>query len=129
MPGTNSFLNYGYAILRSSTARAVVASGLHPGLGIKHKAAGNPMRLVDDLMEPFRPIVDLTVYQLIKDNSELDSSTKKALAHVLYKDVLFKDGISPVQTAIQRLATSLAGLYLGKNKNLDLPVTTLSSKK
>ena len=58
-------LNYGYSILRSTTARAVVSVGLHPTLGIHHKNEGNPMRLVDDLMEPYRPIVDLKVWALL----------------------------------------------------------------
>jgi len=53
--GTNVFLNYGYTVLRASAARAIVAAGLHPSLGIHHKSAGNSLRLADDLMEPFRP--------------------------------------------------------------------------
>ncbi len=47
--GINSFLNYGYAVLRSATARAVVSAGLHPSIGIHHRSAYNTMRLVDDL--------------------------------------------------------------------------------
>lgn len=56
--GVNGLLNYGYAILRSGVARAVMAAGLHPGLGVHHSNRSNPMCLVDDLMEPFRPLVD-----------------------------------------------------------------------
>ena len=62
--GINSMLNYGYTVLRATTARAVVAAGLHPTLGLHHSNEGNAMRLVDDLMEPFRPVIDLKVWQL-----------------------------------------------------------------
>lgn len=64
--GINSMLNYGYAILRSATARAIFASGLHPAIGIHHSNQENAFCLVDDLMEPFRPIVDFMVKKLLK---------------------------------------------------------------
>ncbi len=66
-PGTNSLLNYGYAILRGGTARAVASAGLHPTLGLKHSNRGNPMCLVDDLMEPFRPLVDILVHRMVRE--------------------------------------------------------------
>lgn len=62
--GLNALLNYGYTIQRSATARAVVAAGLHPSTGLHHSNDANAMRLVDDLMEPFRPVVDLKAWQL-----------------------------------------------------------------
>lgn len=62
--GLNALLNYGYTILRSAMARSVVAAGLHPSIGLHHSNDSNAMRLVDDLMEPFRPVVDLKVWQL-----------------------------------------------------------------
>jgi CRISP-associated protein Cas1 len=58
----NGMLNYGYTVLRAATARAVVAAGLHPTLGLHHSNEGNAMRLVDDVMEPFRPMVDPGTY-------------------------------------------------------------------
>jgi CRISPR-associated protein Cas1 len=58
--GINSLLNYGYTVLRAATARAVVAAGLHPSIGLHHSNDSNAMRLVDDVMEPFRPVIDLT---------------------------------------------------------------------
>lgn len=59
--GLNAMLNYGYTVLRATTARAIVAAGLHTSIGLHHSNDSNAMRLVDDLMEPFRPIVDLKV--------------------------------------------------------------------
>ena len=62
--GINAMLNYGYTILRSAVIRSIVAAGLHPSLGIHHCNQYNAMRLADDLMEPFRPLVDFCVYRL-----------------------------------------------------------------
>ncbi len=78
--GLNAMLNYGYTVLRATTARSVVAAGLHPTIGLHHSNEGNAMRLVDDLMEPFRPVIDLKVWQLHKQGeSELTPETKRAL--------------------------------------------------
>jgi CRISPR-associated protein Cas1 len=69
----NNFLNYGYAILRAATARALSGSGLLNTLGIHHKSKYNAFALADDIMEPFRPIVDEKVYQIMQryDEQEL----------------------------------------------------------
>lgn len=124
--GINSLLNYGYTILRSATARAVVAAGLHPSIGIFHSNAGNAMRLVDDLIEPFRPVVDIKVW-LLRKNNEIDVTpdTKRALVHTLYDDMMTSVGATPVITCLENLATSLAQVYLGERKNLDLPMKGL----
>ena len=86
--GINAQLNYGYTIIRSATARAVVAAGLHPSIGLHHSNDGNAMRLVDDLMEPFRPIIDLKVWQLQRaGESHITSDTKRTLVRTLYDDM------------------------------------------
>jgi CRISPR-associated protein Cas1 len=82
MGGRNSLLNYGYAVIRSLTARAICAHGLHPALGIQHHGRGNIMCLADDLMEPLRPLVDLTVARFgLGDDPlvELSPATKRRL--------------------------------------------------
>lgn len=120
--GINGLLNYGYTILRSMTARSVVAAGLHPTVGLHHSNAGNPMRLVDDLMEPFRPIVDVAVWQLTKrDRWEVDAETKRELVHCMYWDVETRSGRTPLMVCVQRLAISLAQIFLKQRKDLDLP--------
>lgn len=48
--GVNALLNYGFAVLRAGTARAIIAAGLHPGIGIFHRHPRNAMPLADDLM-------------------------------------------------------------------------------
>ena len=120
--GVNALLNYGYTIIRSATARAVVAAGLHPSIGLHHSNDGNPMRLVDDLMEPFRPIVDLKVWQLQHAGEEqVTPETKRALVRILYDDMQSSAGATPVIVCMQRLATSLAQVYLGERERLELP--------
>ena len=124
--GINSMLNYGYTVLRASTARAVVASGLHPTLGLFHSNEGNPMRLVDDLMEPFRPLIDLRVWQLERSGQrEVIPDVKRALVRVMYDDMQGSSGATPVMSCILALATSLAMVYIGERDNLDLPLPGL----
>lgn len=124
--GINGMLNYGYTVLRSATARAVVAAGLHPTLGLHHSNEGNAMRLVDDLIEPFRPIVDLKVWQLNKrGDSEVNPETKRALVRTLYDDMHTSSGVTPVMVCMQKLATSLAQIYIGEKEKLDLPLPGL----
>ena len=120
--GINTLLNYGYTILRSTTARSVVAAGLHPTIGLHHKNESNPMRLVDDLMEPFRPIVDLRVWQLHKSGkNEINPETKQEIASCMFTDLQTNLGVSPLFVCVQRCAISLAQRYLGQAKILDLP--------
>lgn len=120
--GVNAMLNYGYTVLRAATARAVVAAGLHPTLGVHHSNEANAMRLVDDLMEPFRPLVDEVVWQLRRDGFEgVDREVKRALGAVLYVDRQTSEGATPLIACIVRLASSLAQVYLGERKALELP--------
>lgn len=103
--GINSFLNYGYAILRSSVARYAVASGLNPSLGVFHKNMENAFCLVDDLMEPFRPIVDYHCYPY-KDHVELTTSIKKILVGVLEHQVRYNGEKKSLRNAIQEYCYS-----------------------
>lgn len=124
--GLNAMLNYGYTVLRAATARAVVAAGLHPTLGLHHSNAGNAMRLVDDLMEPFRPIVDLKVWQLHRQGEgEVTPESKRALVRTLYDDMQTSAGATPVMVCAQKLATSLAQVFMGEKDKLDLPLPGL----
>jgi len=124
--GLNAMLNYGYTVLRAATARAVVAAGLHPTLGLHHSNDSNPMRLVDDLMEPFRPVIDLKIWQLRRGGEEeVTTETKRALVRTLYDDMQTDAGVTPVMVCIQRLTTSLAQVYLGERDKLDLPLPGL----
>lgn len=80
------------------------------------------MRLVDDLMEPFRPVVDLLVWQLQqRGESQVNPETKRALVRSLYDDMQTSSGATPAMVCMQRLAVSLAQIYLGERDKLDLP--------
>lgn len=121
--GLNALLNYGYTVLRATTARAVVAAGLHPGIGLHHSHDNNAMRLVDDLMEPFRPVIDIKVWQLWRNGNEtLTPESKRTLVHTLYDDMQSNAGATPVMVCVQKLATSVAQVYLGQRDKLDLPL-------
>lgn len=124
--GLNAMLNYGYTVLRAATARAVVSAGLHPTIGLHHSNEGNAMRLVDDLMEPFRPVIDLKVWQLHQHGeSMVTPESKRALVRTLYDDMQTSAGATPVMVCAQKLATSLAQVFMGEKDKLDLPLPGL----
>lgn len=124
--GINGLLNYGYTVLRATTARAVIAAGLHPSIGLHHSNDSNAMRLVDDLMEPFRPTMDLKVWQLHRNGEkEVSPETKRALVRTLYDDMQTASGATPVMVCVQKLCTSLAQVYLGERDKLELPLPGL----
>lgn len=104
----NALLNYGYTVLRAASARAVVAAGLHPTIGLFHANRGNAFALADDLLEPFRPLVDCAVRNIVRDRGpDVDSQAKQALAALIATDLPLGDGVTPVSVALTRLATSL----------------------
>lgn len=120
--GVNALLNYGYAVLRASTARAIAAAGLHPSLSIHHHSRGEALRLADDLMEPFRPAVDLIAHRLrAEDALELTPAAKAELAGVLIHDYRTDNGVTPLSQCLCRLAGSLARVYLKQADRLDFP--------
>ncbi|XOV70657.1 MAG: type II CRISPR-associated endonuclease Cas1 [Verrucomicrobiota bacterium] len=107
--GINSLLNYGYAIMRASTTRAIVGTGLNPSLGLFHRNQYNSFCLADDLMEIVRPLIDSKVYEICVDFiPELNQETKSHLLSTLQSEVKF-DGLNYFLTdALERCATSLA---------------------
>lgn len=121
--GTNALLNYGYAVLRAATARAIAATGLHPGIGIFHRHPHNAMPLADDLMEPFRPIVDAMVHDLLTEGiGEVSVTAKRRLAGVLLIDEITPAGRTPLGTCIHRLAASVAESFLSGIPDLTFPI-------
>ena len=126
IPGINSLLNYGYAILRACVARSLAACGLHPAIGIHHKNRKNPYCLVDDMMEPFRPLVDMFVYELSKNNIiEINVETKKKLATILGSDLQTQKGRTPLVNVIQDLSVSLAASFQKGKDILEFPRPSL----
>jgi len=119
----NNFLNYGYAILRAATARALSGSGLLNTLGIHHKSKYNAFALADDIMEPFRPIVDEKVYEIMQryEEQELNTVIKTELLQILTRTVYFKEEKSPLMVALQKTASSLQQCYTGNRKKIKYP--------
>ncbi len=123
-PPPNNLLNYGYAILRALVARSLVASGLMPTLGIHHRNQYNAYCLADDIMEPYRPYVDYTVYQIVRNNGsslEMSPSMKKALLEVPAMDVVLEGKKSPLMNAVQRTTASLAKCFEGSTRKILYP--------
>lgn len=122
--GANGLLNYGYTVLRAIASRAICASGLHPTIGVFHTNRTNAFALADDLMEPFRPMVDLLVHALLIDHiGEISSEAKRRLAAVGAKDLAMPDGTtSPLSIAMQRLAHSIATSFETHRPLVELPV-------
>ncbi len=95
--------------MRATVARAVVAAGLHPTIGIFHANRGNAFALADDLVEPFRPLVDALVVSLIGQGIDtLDPAIKRRFVQLIAFDLRIGEDLSPVSVAAQRLAHSLA---------------------
>lgn len=107
--GVNGLLNYGYTVLRSLLARSVVAAGLHPSIGIHHTNRGNAFALADDLIEPFRPLVDAMAVQLAgRGCLDVTAEAKRAFAGLIAVDLASENGTTTVSVAAGRLAQSVA---------------------
>lgn len=121
---TNAALDYGYAVMRGACARALVAHGMLPSIGLFHSSEQNAFNLADDLIEPYRPVVDLHVAQnrpAIED-AELQPSEKVALVGLLNVDVTMPRGQMSVLASIEQAAESLARLHDGGSEQvLELP--------
>ena len=120
----NNLLNYGYAILRAVVARALVASGLLPTLGIHHHNKYNAYCLADDIMEPYRPYVDELVYKIvIKGNNyeELNKEIKSQLLTIPTLDVTISGKRSPLMIAVGQTTASLYKCFSGELRKISYP--------
>lgn len=124
-PYPNNVLNYGYAILRATVARALAGSGLHPTLGLFHRNRYNAYCLADDMMEPYRPLVDQVVAGIVLDSpldrTDLDQTTKIDLLRTPTLDVDMGGKMRPLMVAVSETTASLARAYLGTDGVLALP--------
>lgn len=122
----NNLLNYGYAILRAIVARALVASGLLPTLGIHHHNRYNAYCLADDIMEPYRPYVDKIVYDIVSEGGafELTKAIKVKLLSIPTTEVLINGKRSPLMVAVSQTTASLAKCFNGESRKLTYPEMT-----
>jgi len=117
----NAALNYGYAIVRSLAARQLSARGLECAYGLFHKNQLNAFNLADDIMEPFRPMVDSLVFSMAT-NKECSIEDKRKLFAVVDTDVYIENGNYTLSASIERMAESLLQCFLNSKNELVLPV-------
>ena len=117
----NIALNYGYSILRSSIIRYIIAYGLNPSFGMWHSSELNAFNLADDLIEPFRPIVDKYVLKNINKNNPISSINKQELVALLYSKIKNnqEENIS-VNEAIKNIVASYQSFCLNKRDDIEL---------
>src|SRR5690554_2264213 len=121
----NNFLNFGYAVLRSIVARALVSSGLNPTIGIFHRNKYNAYCLADDIMEPYRPYVDWMVYRWMEENpneSELTLEVKFFLLQIATHDVMIMQKLRPLMVAVSSTTASLYKCFTGELRSLRYPL-------
>jgi CRISP-associated protein Cas1 len=127
----NRYLNYGYAVLRAIVCRSICGVGLHPGIGIHHHHRNNPFPLADDLMEPFRPLVDELALQLrekIGRSGPMDRAAKEFLLTVIRQRVVMADESRGLCDALARIAGRLAAVYEGDETDISLPELWAASR-
>lgn len=122
----NNLLNYGYAVLRAVVARALVASGMLPSLGIHHRNKYNPYCLADDIMEPYRPYVDKLVYEIVDDKVEqindISTEMKARLLDIPVLDVHINGKRRPLMIAVGQTTASLYKCFSGEQRKIKYPL-------
>lgn len=126
--GINAGLNYGYAVLRGCIARHLAVYGFLPSLGLHHRSTLNAFNLADDLIEPFRPVIDLIVSHSMEEEMELSPPQKRLLFNCLNLDILSGGQHHSVAYAVERLVQSLGRTMEQPEKGLTLP-TLLESEQ
>ena len=120
----NNLLNYGYSIVRAMMARALVGAGLLPTLGIHHHSRYDAYCLADDIMEPYRPFVDMKVLEMWKNGgitSDISSDQKRELLGITTMDVNISGHRSPMMLAIQTTAQSVQKCFSGEARKIIYP--------
>jgi CRISPR-associated protein Cas1 len=127
----NGLLNYGYAVVRAALARACVASGLLPAFGIHHRSRTNPFNLVDDLIEPFRPVVDRMAHirAASEERDELDVEDRRHMAGILSENISIGEERMTMLAATEAVAASLVrAIESGNAALLSTPALPLARR-
>ena len=121
----NHLLDYAYTIIRSAVARAVVSTGLHPGISVFHSNRNNPYALVDDLMEPLRAVADRKVITILKKNPncELTPNTKRELIEIASSVMQFRKKNYEFTYAVGLYVQSYYNYLTNKTDSIDFPVS------
>lgn len=121
----NNLLNYGYAILRSMIARSLVSSGLIPTLGIHHRNKYNAYCLADDIMEPYRPFIDIICHNMFVNKeveSFLSKTSKAQLLSIATVDGQFGSNRRPLMVGMAYTTASLSACYQGEKRKINYPL-------
>lgn len=118
----NPLLNYGYMVFRAAVARAIVAAGLHPALGLYHSNRNNPFVLADDLVEVLRARVDRAVIEHLKTGADqIDQPAKRAILSLLAEPITIAGESGPLMVGLHRMAASLVRAFAERKSALELP--------
>lgn len=110
----NGLLNYGYAVMRAALARACTAYGLLPAYGVHHASKSNAFNLVDDLIEPFRPMVDLLAVERIQASQAIEALSvedRRYMANILHQNTTINGNQMTILAATEAVATSLVKAF------------------
>lgn len=123
----NNLLNYGYAILRAVIARSLVSSGLLPTFGIHHHNRYNAYCLADDIMEPYRPLVDSLVFGIVNEYGgntpeDITKELKMRLLGIPVTDVRINGKRSPLMLAATQTTASVYKCFTGEARRIVYPV-------
>ena len=120
--GLNLALNYVYTVVRACVARGVSGAGLHPSFSLHHKSPQNPINLVDDLIEPFRPIADFHVWKTgLCDVTDITPKIKTYLSSIVIQSVPLSGQSSPLSLAAVKMCRSYATYCLGETSEIIMP--------
>ncbi len=117
----NACLNYGYAVLRSTIEKYLIVYGYEPAIGLFHKNAMNNFNLADDVIEAYRPLIDLFVKQNITEDMVMNTAIKAQLVNLLNVDVKIDEKMFTCARAVDVTVQSLTGCILGNRNDLQLP--------
>ena len=116
----NSALNYGYAIIRGIIARSIAGAGLIGAFGLHHDSELNAFNLADDLVEPFRPFVDIRVWNMyertgIDVRHGLGRDDKLDILGIFEDRVLIGGCLESIPNACEKVAVSLVSASVAKS--------------
>ena len=117
----NSGLDYGYTIIRSYIARVCVGYGLNSQLGIHHRNEYNRFNLIDDLMEPIRPMLDIFAYQLLEDNEYFNVEHRRNLINFLNHKIEYNNKNMYISNMIEEYVAQYAAFITGGRTSVEIP--------
>lgn len=116
-------MNYGYAIVRSYIIKALISTGFHCALGINHHNEYNSFNLADDLIEPWRPMVDQLSYGIIGSDFNLSMKQRRELTGILHRSCKINDKVMKISTGIELMIDSFRNSVVENQAELiKLPV-------